>query len=160
MKKYLIIIWLLPLSVWSQLDFESNKLKLDFVKLPAIESLMSTSLDLKPNFTSDNNKKLPSFKLNKKNYREPVSMFDAMVANENYVKSDLQISLDPRELGIYGGNSSYSPDGATKVKNISYKASQGYLRPELMPYSYGFYQRPHRRRGLHFGYRAYGPYTQ
>src|SRR5690606_24918522 len=100
------------------------------------------------------------FKLSKENYREAVSMFDVMATNESYVKSDIKISLDPKEYSVYGGNSSYSADGSTSVKNISYKESRGYLRPELMPYSYGFYQRPTRRSGFYVGYGAYGTPSQ
>ncbi|MCG2418376.1 hypothetical protein K8089_05020 [Aequorivita sp. F47161] len=160
MKKLLILLLLFPLLASAQLDFESNKHKLNFVKLPEIESLISTSPFSDSGFSNNTSNKLPSFKLNKNNYREAVSMYDAMAASQNYVKSDIKISLDPREYGIYGGNSSYSADGSTAVNNISYKESRGYLRPELMPYSYGFYQRPSRRSGFYVGYGAYGQYSQ
>ncbi|MEM0516987.1 MULTISPECIES: hypothetical protein [Aequorivita] len=159
MKKLFTFIVLFPLIASAQLDFESNKNKLDFVKLPELERLITVPF-ANSEFSTNSSNTLPSFKLNKNNYREAVSMYDAMAANENYVKSDLKISLDPREYGIYGGNSSYSADGSTAVKNISYKESRGYLRPELMPYSYGFYQRPSRRGGFYVGYGAYGPYSQ
>ena len=86
-------------------------------------------------------------------------MYEAMDTHNSYVKSDLKISLNPEEYGIYGGNSSYSADGSTAVKNISYKEARGYLRPELMPYSYGFYQRP-KRSGFYVGYGVYGTPTQ
>ncbi|WP_026450112.1 hypothetical protein [Aequorivita capsosiphonis] len=159
MKKLLFLLLLFPLIASAQLDFETNKFKLDFVKLPEIESLMTTSLPSNSGFSNKYSKKLPSFKMSKDNYREPVSMYEAMATSDSYVKSDLKISLDPREYGIYGGNSSYSADGSTKVKNISYKESRGYLRPELMPYSYGFYQRP-RRSGFYVDYGMYGTPSQ
>ncbi len=155
MKKLLFILLLLPLITFAQLDFESNKFKLDVVKLPQIESLMTSSLPSNSNFSNKYSKKLPSFKLSKENYREPVSMFDVMATNQSYVKSDIQISLDPSEYGVYGGNSSYSADGSTSVKNIAYKESRGFLRPELMPYSYPYYQRPTRRGGFYVGYGIY-----
>jgi len=108
MKKLLFLLFLFPLIASAQLDFESNKLKLDFVNLPEVESLMSTSLlPSNSGFSKKISSKLPSFKMNKNNYREPVSMYDAMAASENYVKSDIQISLDPKEYGVYG-NSSYN----------------------------------------------------
>lgn len=133
MKKLLFLLFLFPLIASAQLDFESNKFKLDFVKLPEIESLMSTSLLSNADFSKRNSNKLPSFKMNKNNYREPVSMYEAMSASENYVKSDLKISLDPKEYGVYG-NSSYSADGSTKVKNIAYKdASRGFLFADSCP---------------------------
>ncbi len=139
----------------AQFDFETNKLKLNFAILPEVESLMSTSLSSDSGFLASNTNKLPSFKLSKDNYREPVSMFDAMATTENYVTSDIEISLDPKEYGIYGGNSSYSADASTSVKNISYKESRGYLRPDLMPYNYGFYPRNNRRSGFYVGYGMY-----
>ena len=134
MKKLLLLLFLFPLFASAQLDFESNKYKLDFVSLPEVESLMSTSLlSSNSDFSKKVSKKLPSFKMNKNNYREPVSMYDAMAANENYVKSDIQISLDPKEYGVFG-NSSYSADGSTKVKNIAYKdASRGFLFADSCP---------------------------
>jgi hypothetical protein len=160
MKNLLFILLLFPLIASAQLDFETNKFKLDVVKLPEIESLMTTSLPSNSNFSNKYSKKLPSFKLSKENYREPVSMFDVMATNQSYVKSDIQISLDPSEYGVFGGNRSYNADGSTSVKNIAYKDARGYLRPELMPYSYGFYQRPARRSGFHVGYGIYGQPSQ
>ncbi|MEH6763243.1 MAG: hypothetical protein V7655_01990 [Aequorivita antarctica] len=160
MKKLLLLLLFFPLILSAQLDYESNKFKLDFVKLPEVESLMSISLPSNSSFSKTIPKKLPSFKLSKENYREAVSMFDVMATNESYVKSNIKISLDPKEYGVYGGNSSYTADGSTAVKNISYKESRGYLRPELMPYTYGFYQRPTRRSGFHVGYGIYGTPSQ
>jgi hypothetical protein len=134
MKKLLFLLLFFPLIASAQLDFESNKFKLDFVKLPEIESLISSSLPLNTGFSKKISSKLPSFKMNKSNYRQPVSMYEAMAANDTYVKSDIQISLDPREYGVYGGSSSYSSDGASKVKNIAYKdASFGFLTADSCP---------------------------
>lgn len=134
MKKLLLLLLFFPLIASAQLDFETNKFKLDFVKLPEIESLMTSSLPSNSNFSNTYSKKLPSFKLSKENYREPVSMYDAMATTESYVKSELKISLDPKEYGIYGGNSSYSSDDATKVKNMVYKdAARGVFFAESCP---------------------------
>ena len=155
MKKLLILLFLFPLIASAQLDFESNKFKLDFVSLPEVESLLTTSIPVDASFGTKSLKKLPSFKMDKNNYREPVSMFDVMAANQNYVKSNIQISLDPREYGVYGGNTTYTADGSTSVKNIAYKESRGFLRPELMPYTYGYYQRPARRSGFYVDYGIY-----
>ncbi|CAM3384983.1 hypothetical protein [Aequorivita lipolytica] len=159
MKKLFFLIIIFPLITSAQLDFETNKYKLDFVKLPEIESLMSTSLPSNSDFSRKISSKLPSFKMNKNNYREPVSMYEAMAATENYVQSNIRISLDPKEYGVYGGNSSYSTDGSTQVRNIVYKESRGFLRPELMHYSYGLNQRP-RRSGFYVGYGVYGSPSQ
>lgn len=134
MKKFLILLLLFPLLASAQLDFESNKNKLNFVSLPAIESLMSIPLSFDADFSNEYSNKLPSFKMDKNNYREPVSMYEAMAATENYVNTDIQISLDPKEYGVFGGNSSYTADGATKVKNIVYKdASRGFLYADSCP---------------------------
>lgn len=152
MKKLIYLLFLLPLLSNAQLDFESNKYKLDFVSLPEIESLLSTSLPVNSSFDKKGLNKLPSFKMDKSNYREPVSMFEAMVKNESYIPTNIQISLDPREYGIYGGNSSYSADGATSVKNIAYKESLGYLRPELLPYNYGSYRQGSRRSAFYVNF--------
>lgn len=155
MKKLLFLFLVFPLMASAQLDFESNKFKLDVVKLPEIESLMSVSLPSNSYFSTKNTNKLPSFKLSKENYREPVSMFEAMAASESYVQSNIQISLDPSEYGIFGGNGSYNADGSTSVRNIAYKEARGFLRPELMPYSYPYYNRPSRRSGFYVDYGIY-----
>lgn len=148
MKKLLILLLMLPMAASAQLDFESNKFKLDFVSLPDVESLLSNSLPSRTDFSNKISNGLPSFKLNKNNYREPVSMYDAMAASENFINSDIEISLDPKEYGVYG-NSGYSADGATKVKNIAYKdASRGFLFADSCP-PYGVCPRcaPYRIRG-------------
>ena len=152
MKKLLFLLLFFPLIASAQLDFESNKFKLDFVKLPEIESLISTPLPSESNFLKKSLKKLPSFKMNKQNYREPVSMFDAMANTESYVQSDIQISLDPKEYGIFGGNSSYNADGSTKVRNQVYEdVSQPFLYPTHYYYPY----KRTSRFGIHAGYSPY-----
>ena len=156
----LFILLVFPLIASAQLDFETNKFKLDVVKLPEIESLMTTSLPSNSDFSNKYSKKLPSFKLSKENYREPVSMFDVMATNQSYVQSNIQISLDPSEYGVFGGNSSYTADGSTAVKNIAYKESRGFLRPELIYYPYNYYQRPTRRSGFYVDYGVYSTPSQ
>lgn len=130
-----LLILLFPLFASAQLDFESNKGKLNFVELPAIQEVVSNPfLETRPTTPKNNIKKLPSFRLSKDNYREPVSVFDAMTASDSYVKSDLKINIDPREYGVYGGNSGYAPDSSTKVKNTVYKdASRGFLFADSCP---------------------------
>ncbi len=154
MKKLLFLLLLFPLIASAQLDFETNKFKLDFVKLPELESLMSSPLPSESSFSNKTLKKLPSFKMDKQNYREPVSMFEAMAISESYVPSKIQVSLDPSEYGIFGGNKSYSADSSTSVRNIAYKESRSYLRPELLQYNNGFYPRP-RRSGFYVDYGIY-----
>jgi hypothetical protein len=150
MKKLLFLILLLPMFASAQLDFESNKYKLDFVKLPKVESLLTYSLTSDANFLTKYSNKLPSFKMNKENYRQPVNMFEAVANTQSYTKSDIQISIDPREYGVYGGNSTYSADSSTEVKNTVYKdVSQPFLFTN--PYQY--------RRRSGFGiYAGYSPY--
>lgn len=134
MKRLLLLLLLLPFISVAQLDFESNKTKLDMVYLPEIESLMVTPMPSKGSFMNKHSKKLPSFKLSKENYREPVSMSEAMAAAENYVESGIKVALDAKNFGIYAGSSSYSPDSSTKVKNIAYKdATRGFLFADSCP---------------------------
>ncbi len=96
--------------------------------------------------------------MNRQNYREPVSMYDAITSNQQ-APSTIQINMDPREYGIFGGNSSYSADSSTAVKNIAYKENRGLLRPELMTNTYGFYPR-HRRSGFYVDYGIYNSPSQ
>lgn len=134
MKKLLFLLLLFPLFASAQFDFESNKGKLNIVYLPEMESLMITPMPNKIDFVNRYSKKTSSFRLNKENFRKPVSMYEAMATSENYVESKIKISLDPKEFGVYGGSSSYSADGSTKVRNIVYKdASRGFLFADTCP---------------------------
>ena len=134
MKRLFFLLLLFPLIASAQFDFETNKAKFDMVSLPEIESLMITPMPNKISFVNKYSKKISSFKLSKENYREPVSMYEAMASTENYVESDLKISLDAKSFGIYGGNSRYSADGSTKVKNIAYKdAGSGFFFADSCP---------------------------
>ena len=152
MKKLLFLLLLFPIITSAQFDFDTNTFRLDFVKLPEVESLMTSSLPSNSNFSNKYSKKLPSFKMNKENYREPVSMFEAVIASQYIQKSDITISLDPREYGVFTNNQNSNTDGATKVRNSVYEdASQPFL------YSYPSYNRPYRSTG--FGiYGGYSPY--
>lgn len=130
----MFLLFLIPFLGTAQLDFETNKMKLDFVNLPELESLMSNPLPSKSDFSNIYSKKLPSFKLSRENYREPVSMYEAVVNSENFVQSSIQISLNPKELGLFGGNSNYNADGSTKVKNLVYEdARRGFLFADSCP---------------------------
>lgn len=152
MKNILFIFLFFPLIASAQFDFETNKFKLDVVKLPEIESLMTTSLPSNSGFSNKYSKRLPSFKLNKENYREPVSMFEAVTASENTLKSNITISLDPREYGVFTNNQNVNADSATKVRNSVYEdASQPFL------YSYPSYNRSYRSTGfgIYGGYSTY-----
>lgn len=135
MKKIWLIIVLFPLCATAQLDFESYKGKLNFIDLPVIKEVVTNPfLDANPTKTDNQLRKLPSFRLSKDNFREPVSVFDAMAASENYIKSDLKVTIDPREYNIYGGNNQYSPDGSTKVTNSVYKdAASGFFYSDSCP---------------------------
>ncbi len=140
MQKLLFLLLFFPLVTSAQLDFESYKGKLDFVHLPEIEGLSSIPFTSENTFIKNHSKQLPSFRLSKENFRTPVSMREAMETTESYVKSDLKISLDPREYGVYS-NSSYTPDSSTKVRNTVYKdVGRGFLFPDIYsPYGVGGY---------------------
>src|SRR5690554_4463683 len=120
MKRLVFLLIFFPLFAFSQLDLESNRARFNMVPLPALESPMLTPMPNKIDFLDNQSRKLPSFRLSKENFREPVSMAEAMLTAENYVESRIQVSLNAKNYGIYAGNSSYSADGSTKVKNIVY----------------------------------------
>ena len=134
MKKLLFLLLFLPIIASAQLDFESYKGKLNFVELPVVPNVVESPLLVQTSGTNNTSRRLPSFRLSKKNYREPVSVFDAMAASESYVKSDIQLNMNSKEYGLYGGSSSYSADSSTKVKNIAYKdAARGFLFADSCP---------------------------
>src|SRR5699024_6193031 len=135
MKKIWLLFFLFPLFATAQLDFESYRGKLNFVELPAVKEVVSNPfLNAKPNKSTGSLRKLPSIRLSKDNFREPVSVFDAMAASENFVKSDLKVTINPREYSVYGGNSSYPPDGSTRVTNSVYKdAARGFFYSDACP---------------------------
>ncbi len=134
MKRLLVLLLFLPILAAAQLDFESYTGNVDFIFLPEVESLDFIPLSNSANFLGKNSYKLPSFGLNKNNYRQPVSMFEAMESAVNYVDSDITASLNAKNFGISAGNSSYTPDGSTKVRNFVYKdASQGFLFSGVCP---------------------------
>ena len=141
---------MIPVFASAQADFETRFLKINSVSLPQLEDLTASFAPTTTRF----NKKLPSFKMNRQNYREPVSMFEAISSTQQLAPSNINVSLDPREYGIFGGNTSYTADGSTAVKNIAYKESRSLLRPELLTNSYGFYPRP-KRSGFYIDYGIY-----
>ena len=134
MKKLLFLLLFLPLIASAQLDLESFKGKLNFVELPIVPNVVESPMTFKSSETNNTSRRLPSFRLSKKNYREPVSVFDAMAASESYVKSDIQLNMNSKEYGLYGGSSSYSADSSTKVKNLVYKdAARGFYFADSCP---------------------------
>ncbi len=134
MRKLLFLLLFLPLLASAQLDFESYKGKLNFVELPEVPNVVESPLLIKSTGASSTSRRLPSFSLSKKNYREPVSVFDAMAASESYVKSNIQLNLNSTQYGVSSGSSNYSSDSSTKVKNIAYKdASRGFLFADSCP---------------------------
>lgn len=147
MKKLLFLFLFLPLLASAQLDFESNKGKLNFVSLPEVENIFDSPLQGNDYFVKKYSRKLPSFKLSKENYRQPVSMSEAFAASQTYAESNLKPTINVKALGISGGNSNYSSDSSTKVKNAVYKdASSGFyfhgcppfgVCPRCAPYRLG-----------------------
>lgn len=149
MKRLVFLFLCFPFIATAQLDLESNNPRLNMVRVPAIESPMLTPMPNKISFLNKFSNKLPSFRLSKENYREPVSMSEAMSTSENYAESDIQMSLNAKFYGISAGNSIYPADGSSKVRNIVYKdVSRGFLYPDL-----------YTRNGWGFGvYPTYSPY--
>lgn len=134
MKKLLFLLFFIPLLGTAQLDLESFKGKLGFLELPVVQNVVDSPLLLKSTGSSSTYRKFPSFGLSKKNYREPVNVFEAMVASESYIKSGIKVDLDAAQYGIYAGSSNYSADSSTKVKNIAYKeAGRGFYFTDSCP---------------------------
>ncbi len=151
MKKLLFLLLLFPMAVMAQFDFEQNKMKLDFVKLPRVESLLSSPLPTE-NFSKLALGRLPSFKLNKNNYREPVSMLEATIASEQSMDSNIKISIDPSEYRVFGDSKAYQADSSTQVRNAVYEdVSQPFLLTDR------YYRNPYRvgRFGISGGYYPY-----
>lgn len=132
MKKWLFFSFLFPLAVSAQLDFESYKGKLNFVELPVVPDVFDTPISILKSKTATT--RFSNFQLNRHNFREPVNMMEAMIAAESFQETSIELSIDPREYGVYGGNSSYSADSATKVKNTAYKdAARGFFVADHCP---------------------------
>lgn len=117
------------------MDFETKQARWDKMFLSNSESLRDIPMDIK--FLNKYSRKAFSFKLSKENFREPVSMADALASSGNYVESKIQTSLNAKNFGISAGSSSYAPDGSTKVKNFVYKdASRGFIYTDFYtPYT-------------------------
>lgn len=132
MKKWLFFLFLFPLAVSAQLDFESYKGKLNFVELPVVPDVFDTPVSILKSKTATT--RFSNFQLNRQNFREPVNMMEAMIATESFQESSIELSIDPREYGVYGGNSSYSADSSTRVKNTVYKdAARGFFVADHCP---------------------------
>ena len=111
---------LFPALAVAQYDFDTRYFTMDATALPEIESLTTFSLAT----TSKFSKKLPTFKMSRENYQQPVNMFEAVTSQQQYVNSELQIMLDAKEYGSGG----YQTDGTTTVTNLAYKeATRGGL---------------------------------
>lgn len=152
MKRLLFLIFIFPVIASGQLDFEPKTFRLDFVKLPELESLISIPRVAAPDYSGARGHRLPSFKLNRQNYREPVSMYEAMASSQNMVQSNITISMDPKEYGIFGSNSSYKADSSTKIRNQVY---EDVSRPFLYPAPTYYYPYKSSRFGIHGGYSPY-----
>lgn len=134
MKKWIFIFFLFPLAVSAQLEFESYKGKLNFVELPVVPNVFDSPVSILQSKANTSSSRFSNFQLNRQNFREPVNMMEAMIASESYQDSSIELSINPREYGVYGGNSSYSADGATRVKNTAYKdAARGFFVADHCP---------------------------
>lgn len=145
MKKILFILFLFPLMLSAQLDVETYMGRLNFVELPLVEEAFVLPSRLEKSASPDN--PFSVFRLNRQNFREPVSMMDAFLMEEQTKKSSIELNIDPRSYGVFAGNSSYTPDGSTKINNSAYKeAARGFyvtdncppfgICPRCAPYRY------------------------
>ncbi|QAA80704.1 hypothetical protein EI546_02715 [Aequorivita sp. H23M31] len=126
MKKLLFLLILFPVIASAQMDFETHRGRLDKLFLPETDNLPAIPSSLK--FVNKYSKMPFSFRLSKENFRQPVSMSDAMASTQNYEESRIKTSLNAKSFGISAGNSTYSPDGSTKVQNFVYEdARRGFI---------------------------------
>lgn len=120
MKKIgLILLLLLPLLASAQYDFETRYFTIEATSLPEIEDLTTFSLETAPKFFG----KVPTFKMNLENYRQPVNMGVAVLESQNFVESSLALDLNS-DYG-FATKGQYISDGKTTVKNLVYKESRG-----------------------------------
>lgn len=131
----------MPVIGLAQSDFETKYLKINATSLPEISDLTTYSLISTTKFSE----KIPSFKMNQENYRIPVNMSDAINQEQTYAQSNINIKLDPKEYGVYGGNSSYNSDSSTRVRNTVYEESRSpFIMNNFSPYRLNPYRAPHR----------------
>jgi hypothetical protein len=160
-KQVLFLLILLPLFSYGQFDFDTRYFTINATSLPE-----APQFDLLPKFgnsLSMSNKKeeksgsyyldntptfaatLSSFRMSSSNYWEPVDMMSAVSNTINRSPSNANISsLRPENYG----NSSYSKDASTKVKNSVYVEMRGLdLLSPCPPYGICPRCAPYRARG-------------
>ncbi len=120
MKKIgLFVLFLLPMLASAQYDFETRYFTIKATSLPEIEDLTTFSVETAPKFFA----KVPTFKMNRENYRQPVNMGEAVLESQNYIESSLEIDLNSNYGFAKKGE--YVSDGKTTVKNLVYQESRG-----------------------------------
>ncbi|MFT4849425.1 MAG: hypothetical protein ACI83B_001967 [Sediminicola sp.] len=160
-KQVLMLLILLPLFSYGQFDFDTRYFTINatslteapqFELLPKFGNTLSLSnkkeersgsyyLDNTPTFAAT----LNSFKMSSSNYWEPVDMMNAVSNSSNRLQTNWDIeNLKPETYG----NSSYSADGASKVKNSVYMEVRGLdLLSPCPPYGICPRCAPYRARG-------------
>jgi len=123
MKRYLLVLLIsIPFFASAQFDFETRYFTITADALPEIEELTSISLYKGPAFSS----KLPSFKMTRSNYWQPVDMSSAIEKTSEYVDSKIEIAptIKSREFGFsfsVNGNNSFDNTSSGGIKNIAYQ---------------------------------------
>ena len=137
-KQFLFLLILLPLLSYGQFDFDTRYFTINATSLseaPSFETLTEFSnvvslsdkkevksgsyyIDNTPTFAAT----LNSYKMSSSNYWQPVDMMNAVNNSSNGLQTNWDITnLQPRTYG----NSSYSKDGSSKVKNSVYVEVRG-----------------------------------
>ncbi len=124
MKKILIAILIFfPLILLGQNDFDTRYFTINAKSLPELPQITSSSFTLyKAPVLSQ---KLPSFKMTKENFWQPVDMAEAISDSRKFVNSAVNINpINAKEYGLTGYGS-YPADKNSAPVNIVYKESRG-----------------------------------
>lgn len=124
MKKAIYLLFLFPLVVGAQYDFDTRYFTINASSLPEIEDLSASSFSLeKEPFIMD---KLRTFQMNAENYRQPIDMVTAINDSQRFIeRSAYPASIQQQLYGFSVSAGAYQSDGTTTVKNIAYKEMRG-----------------------------------
>ncbi len=127
MKKICYILFLFPLVVWSQYDFETRYFSINATALPDMPEEYSVNLSFESTPKFQKKSINDFFKVTVENYYEPVSMSEAYEETMQY-RDNSSVSAEQLQSQygtITGGTAQYGADGASKVKNTVYKEQRG-----------------------------------
>jgi hypothetical protein len=129
MKKYLLLVLLLPLFSVAQQDFETRYFTIDATSLPEVTDLMEFSFDNTPLVK----RSLNEFDMNVQNYRKPVDMASVVSNQKKYVAQGFNIKGLESQYNGFGSTAQYTPDGSTQLVNPVYKDMSGFNAADTCP---------------------------